>query len=300
MQVPLVVRRAVGGTLVNAHRVRERNLEQAVVARGGALQDVGQAVARRVRQAVNAWEVPLRDHHRFERPNGPERDHGQEAVVLFNQAFAGRLLEAGVLAQQTTGSRLAPRQLRYLLLDHFVGKRMARPDLAVRMRIAGAHHGAAIFEDLYVVDGRVGAEFSILLDPRVHNLAQVGQLHTGDSQVMARRETYYPADARLGFGDEEPLALETVWRRPRFERCKIVIEDECRCVVRISFSAGARVAGAEVALRIVIRLAGGLVFLQLPLPGSLRAVRRNQHPFASQWIEAAVRVLVPIEHESTW
>src|SRR5581483_9307861 len=71
--------------------------------------------------------------------------------------------------------------------------------------------------------------------------------------------------------------------------------DERAGVIRIPHPAGARIAGAEVTLRVV----GGLTFrrglFDLPLPRALGAVRGDQHPFARQLIEAAVRVFFKVE-----
>ena len=40
--------------------------------------------------------------------------------------------------------------------------RCGRPDLAMGMRIAGAHHGAAIFEDLHVVNESMATKLAEL------------------------------------------------------------------------------------------------------------------------------------------
>ena len=238
------------------------------------------------------------DHHRLKRPHRPERHHRQERLVLFHHALAARLLQARVLAQQARAALFPPLQQRSLLLGDFVGQRVARPDLAVRVRIACAHHGAAVFEDLYVVDLGPRAEFQVLLHPRIHHLAQVGRLHVGDRQVVARRETDHAAESRFGFGQQQAVLLEAIQRRARLERGEVVVENESSGVRRIAHPAGARVARTQIAVGVVIGLCGdGLVF-HLPLPGALRAVRRHQHPFARQRIEPPVRILRPVEHET--
>src|ERR1035437_1606249 len=100
VQVPFLVLEAVRGPLVDPHRVRERDVEQAVVARRGALEDVRQAVALRVREPVDRRQVPFGDDRRLERPDGPERDHHQEAFVLFHHAVARGALDFQVLAEK--------------------------------------------------------------------------------------------------------------------------------------------------------------------------------------------------------
>src|SRR5450759_778742 len=66
------------------------------------------------------------------------------------------------------------------------------------------------------------------------------------------------------------------------------------------YDAGARVARTQIAAGVVIGLRGDGLCFHLPLPGTLRAVRRNQHPFARQRIEPAVRIFRPVEHEPLW
>src|SRR5664280_2051647 len=112
VQVPFRVLEAVRGPLVDPHRVRERNVEQAVVARRGALEDVRQSVALRVREPVDRRQVPLGNDRGLERPDGPERNHRQEGVVLFHHAVARSQLEFQVLAKKASAAFLAPCQLR--------------------------------------------------------------------------------------------------------------------------------------------------------------------------------------------
>ena len=104
--------------------------------------------------------------------------------------------------------------------------------------------------------------------------------------------------ARLRFGEQQAVLLEAVQRRAGLERGEIVIENERAGVGRIAHAAGARVARTQVAGGVVIGLCGAASFFHLPLPGALRAVRRNQHPFAGERIEPAMGILRPVEHET--
>src|ERR1035437_3635960 len=61
-------------------------------------------------------------------------------------------------------------------------------------------------------------------------------------------------------------------------------------------NARAGVAGAEIALRVVLWLNGRCFGLHLALPGPFGAVRRDQHPLSSERVPAPMRVLLPIEH----
>ena len=57
------------------------------------------------------------------------------------------------------------RELRWEFERGLVGDVFGGPDLAVRVWVAGAHHRAAILEDLDVLDLGHGAEFCGLLEP---------------------------------------------------------------------------------------------------------------------------------------
>ena len=56
VQVPLLMGLAIGGPLVKTHRVGERNLEEPVVPRGGALQNVRQGVALNLEFPDNSFD----------------------------------------------------------------------------------------------------------------------------------------------------------------------------------------------------------------------------------------------------
>src|SRR5439155_24585244 len=127
---------------------------------------------------------------------------GEEGCVLCQYALSGGLFQTRVFAQQTPAAQLAPGELGGLLLGDFAGQRVAGPDLAVWVRVAGAHHGPAVFEDLDIVDGRLRAEFRVLVYPDVHHCAQASRFHGGEGEVVARGETDHAANAGFGFGDE--------------------------------------------------------------------------------------------------
>ena len=62
VKVPAFVLEAIGGSLVEAHRIRERDLEAAIIARGEPLQDVGQTVALVAAQLIQACGVAPTGH----------------------------------------------------------------------------------------------------------------------------------------------------------------------------------------------------------------------------------------------
>ena len=216
--------------------------------------------------------------------------------VPVHDAVAGRFFEAEIVAEQAGAAVFGPLELGGLLLGDFVGDGVVGPDLAVRMGVAGAHHGAAVFEDLDVVDERPGGEIVKLLDPGVNDRAQVVHRHVGDGEAVPGREADHAANTRLGFGDQEAALLVAIERGIGLERGEIVIEDERRGVSGIAHAAGARVPGTEVALRVVVRLPRRSGLLDLALPGPLGSMRRDQHPFTGERVEAAVGVLLPVEH----
>ena len=109
-------------------------------------------------------------------------------------------------------------------------------------------------------------------------------------------EADHAANAGLGFGDQQPLLLEGIQRSAGLESGKVVVEYESSGVCGVADAAGAGIARAKIAGGVVIGLRGGGLFFHLSLPRPLRAVRRDQHPFTREGVEAAVRILCPIEH----
>ena len=192
----------------------------------------------------------------------------------------------------------APSRLLALLGSHLGGNAAAGPDLAMRMRIAGAHHLAAILEDLHVADVGQAAQVGVLRGPHVHHQREIRHAHARHGQIVPRRKAAHAADARLAGGDQQAVAiLDGLGGRGRQQRRKIVIEDKRAGVRRIAHAARARIAGAKVAVGIVLRLRGaGAVFSTWPCQGRCGAVGRHQDPRSIQQIEAAVRVLREIEH----
>ena len=86
-----------------------------------------------------------------------EQYNAMPNVPELRAAFKGKIRHSAV--KRIAEELFPPPQQGLLLFGDFVGQRMARPDLAMRVRIAGAHHGAAVFENLHVIDLGPGAEF---------------------------------------------------------------------------------------------------------------------------------------------
>jgi hypothetical protein len=56
-------------------------------------------------------------------------------------------------------------------------ERAGGPDLAVRVRIARAHHRPAVFEDLHMLNARVIAKFPKLISPSANDFLDRGHRH---------------------------------------------------------------------------------------------------------------------------
>lgn len=82
-----------------------------------------------------------------------------------------------------------------------------------------------------------------------------------------------------------------VCRRALLQCGEVILKNKCRIVARIVNPASTLISGAKVTSRIVLRTILGRNVFCRPLPGPLRPVRRNQHPFVSERIEAAMRLL---------
>jgi hypothetical protein len=96
------------------------------------------------------------------------------------------------------------------------------------MRIAGAHHGPAIFENLNVPDIFHSGQFLKLFDPGVDDRFYLVHRHGCESEIMARRKANHAADARLGLGNQQTLVVdvESSVSRLSFQSRKIIVEDE--------------------------------------------------------------------------
>ena len=123
-------------------------------------------------------------------------------IRSLKREFLGEIVD-----QQRPAMRDEILRLGVGLLLHLVGQMAGRPDLAVRMRVGAAHDLAAVLENLYGSDIRPAAERDRLLDPGVHHPLDVGDLHHGDREIMARREAQHAADAELALGDRRPLSV---------------------------------------------------------------------------------------------
>ena len=101
VQVPLRIAPAIGGLLVETHRVRERDSEQMVVARGEALEHVGEGFLLCPVHLTHRGQVANWKHHGLKRPDRPKRHERAEMLVFEDQPLGVTALQFEVIAKQT-------------------------------------------------------------------------------------------------------------------------------------------------------------------------------------------------------
>jgi hypothetical protein len=88
----------------------------------------------------------------LERPDRPKGNEGGEMVIGCQDAFLAFVLLRNHVPKQGAMMFIKVAGLSGQLLAGFIGDLSACPDLAVRVRIRGAHYLALIFEDLYIAE----------------------------------------------------------------------------------------------------------------------------------------------------
>src|ERR1700722_12720305 len=145
------------------------------------------------------------------------------------------------------------------------------------MRIAGAHHGAAIFENLDVIDIFQFAQLSELFYPCVDDQLNFLPTHRGECEIVTRRKTNHAANSRFRLGDEQThvVDVEMSARGLRLQGGEVIVEDERGGVRGVSNSARPDIARAKIAVRVVSRLGCSWDLRYFPLPRTRRAMRRD-------------------------
>src|SRR5712692_10420678 len=233
MKVPLFVRLAVCGALMESHGIRKGSLENIVAARSQALQDIGQSVASGFREFIHGTDVALADDKGFKGPDRPEWHEGSKLLVFTNDALLESGLDLQVLAEQASSVPLPIIEKRRSLFRGLIGNGSVGPNLAVWMRVARAHHGATIFEDKDIIDPRLLPEFSILADPDINDCPNLSETHSGERQVMASRKTDHPTIAAFAAGDEQAGVVLVELRRGRQKRGKVIVKDKSGFVLGV-------------------------------------------------------------------
>ena len=93
--------------------------------------------------------------------------------------------------------------LRGQLAQRLVRDVLGGPDLAVGMGIAGAHHGAAVLEDLHMVDIRQFAQRGRLAGPRIHHGGDFRHVHARQRQRVVGMEAEHAATPAFRLGDQQ-------------------------------------------------------------------------------------------------
>ena len=132
--------------------------------------------------------------------------------------------------------------------------------------------------------------------PRIHHVANLLGSHPRECQVVTGRKAKHSAHATFSIGDQQTFFIHRLSRRIRQQRREIVLKCECGGILRILAAAGAWVPWAQIAFGIVRLWRRDRRPLYLPLPRAFRAVRRNENPFAGEWIQTTVRIYLPILH----
>jgi hypothetical protein len=114
---------------------------------------------------------------------------------------------------------------------------------------------------------------------------------------VTRGEANHATKPGLTLCDQQAPALDiqAVVRPTRLEGGEIVIEDERPGIRRVAYTSGAGVSRTEVAGRIIFRLMPERDFLQLALPGSSGAMRRDQNPFPGKGVQSAMRIFCELQ-----
>ena len=149
----------VGGRGVKAHGIGEGRVKDAVVGAGDLLEDGGEAFALRVGESFYAGSILFGEQEKFKGPDSPEGNEGGPGVVFSDDALPVCELQSEVGGEELLLVFGEIGELSSELDGGFIGDVLGGPDLAVGMGVAGAHHGAAVFEDLDVRDVGAGSKF---------------------------------------------------------------------------------------------------------------------------------------------
>src|SRR4029079_7515201 len=183
------------------------------------------------------------------------------------------------------------------LLSRDLRKRVGGPDLAVGVRIAGPHDGAAIFEDLHVVDLRHLSQLLELSGPGADHTCNLCGRHGGQGKIVAGREADYPANAGFAFGDQQSpvFEVEAIVANPQLERRKVIFENEGSGVSRIKYPSRPGISRAKIAGGVIFGLAFGRNLLDLPLPRPTGAMWGNQHSLVGEGVQSAMRIFSKLQ-----
>ncbi len=234
----------------------------------------------------------LRQDHGLKGPGRPKRDQHGKGFVLQHQPLARGQLLRQVPAQKALPLLVQVHGLTAILQGGIQRHAARGPYLAVGMRIGATHDRAPVLENLNVTDVVPPAQSTEFIAPDIDHGGGPVHAQAGHGEIMAGGIADNPADARFRLGHQQAVRLGRAFGRFRHQCGKIVGKDKGSIIVGIDRAARPLVAGAQIAGRVVPRQHGTVRFLLLPLPRSLGAMRRHQHPLAGELIEPPVRMIV--------
>src|SRR5450631_2761652 len=233
----------------------------------------------------------------FKRPHRPKGNHCHKPFIAADDASPLALLQRNIVAQETASVLGATFALGIELARWLFWNRCRGPNLAMRVRVTGAHHFATVFENLNVVDSGERSQFAELRSPGPDHLFDLRQAHAGKGQIVARREAHDAADARLTLRYKQAFVLniEAAAGRVFLQRGEIILKNKCGWILWVPYAARAFIPRAQIAGWIVLRPLGRRHLLNRALPRTLRPVRRYQHPLAGESVAPPVRLLVKLQ-----
>src|SRR5262249_16786369 len=100
------------------------------------------------------------------------------------------------------------------------------PDLAMGMRIAGAHDGAAVLKNLHMFDPGNSSQLAVLLSPHINYFTDFLSGHKREREIVPLGKADDAADAAFAFDQQQPRVVTFAWRRLRTKSGKVVVENK--------------------------------------------------------------------------
>lgn len=154
VKMPLRMFLTIRGPLMEAHRIRERGLEEIVIPDRQTPEEVGKTLAFRFVESQETGNMTAAQDQGLERPHRPVWYQSNETLVFANNPLSPLQFEIQVGAKQAGAVRSLVLAHGRLFARRKVWHFPVRPNLSVRVRIARAHLDAAILENLHVPDPR--------------------------------------------------------------------------------------------------------------------------------------------------
>ena len=189
---------AVARALVHDHHVRKLEIEELIECGDSLFQDHGEVAPFRVVKIRERETVALRINVRLIRVAREERNHGDEAVVLCNDAaFVARLFRDDVCDQVAVRSLEVSLALFEFTIDARRHERKA-VNLTVRVMQRNTDRFAFVLEDKDVIDEIARFQFAEAIRPDADELVYLFDGFFREARIMIRRVNDHLADALTG------------------------------------------------------------------------------------------------------